>query len=468
MISILKRIFICSLVCLAAAQTVFAAAAPSGVQNIRFSQGAEAVRIVFDLDKAAQYKVEADEAGTKISIEFSGAVNKTKRSNLAIGDALVKGVTFAQVDKERFRAVIELSRKAAYEIHTLKNPDRVFIDITKKMDQKVVRDIQPGLRHITIMRSGGAGMLTVNVLDVDLQYGYRLRPVLADDKVLGRETLSSMAKRHNALGAVNASYFAPSGEILGLTKIDSKIVSSTYLARSAFGVAKDGKPLIGEVFYRGAVKFGKGTQLPVSGVNAQRGENGLILYNAYYDTSTKTNVYGKEYIIKDGHVIDIRQGDAPLAAGTVVISVHGASEAKLDEVQLGDPVTITEDLGKEWNDAAQILGVGPRLVKDNSIYLTTKAEQFGADVAGGRAPRTAVGITEDGHVLLVVVDGRQKHSIGCTLLELAILMQELGARDAVNFDGGGSSEMVVGGAMVNSPSDGGERRVGTSLVILPK
>ena len=69
---------------------------------------------------------------------------------------------------------------------------------------------------------------------------------------------------------------------------------------------------------------------------------------------------------------------------------------------------------------------------------------------------------------LVVVDGRQQKSIGMTLTEIAILMQELGAEDAMNLDGGGSSEMVVGNEVMNRPSDGRERSVGAVLAVFPK
>nr|WP_285719375.1 phosphodiester glycosidase family protein [Pelosinus sp. IPA-1] len=79
-----------------------------------------------------------------------------------------------------------------------------------------------------------------------------------------------------------------------------------------------------------------------------------------------------------------------------------------------------------------------------------------------------MGQTKDGHILLVVVDGRQEHSIGMTLLELALLMQEFGAVDAMNLDGGGSSEMVIKGKIINKPSDGRERYVGDALIIAPK
>jgi len=107
-------------------------------------------------------------------------------------------------------------------------------------------------------------------------------------------------------------------------------------------------------------------------------------------------------------------------------------------------------------------------VKNNGVYLSTKAEEFGPDVASGRAPRTALGVTKDGHILLAVVDGRQYSSVGFTLLEMALFMQEAGAIQAMNLDGGGSSEMVVSGNVVNKPSDLRERRVGSALVVLPK
>jgi exopolysaccharide biosynthesis protein len=70
-------------------------------------------------------------------------------------------------------------------------------------------------------------------------------------------------------------------------------------------------------------------------------------------------------------------------------------------------------------------------------------------------------------LLLLTVDGRSTRSVGMTLVELAALMRRLGAWDAMNFDGGGSTTMVVGGALVNAPSDStGERAVGSALLVV--
>lgn len=86
-------------------------------------------------------------------------------------------------------------------------------------------------------------------------------------------------------------------------------------------------------------------------------------------------------------------------------------------------------------------------------------------------PRTLSGICADGSILLVVVDGRSSKSRGASLAECSTLMISLGAKQAVNHDGGGSSSMVVNNNGVyqtkNSPSDGSLRKVYNSLLVVP-
>lgn len=89
---------------------------------------------------------------------------------------------------------------------------------------------------------------------------------------------------------------------------------------------------------------------------------------------------------------------------------------------------------------------------------------------GSPAPRSAIGQKKDGTLLLVVIDGRRPGwSSGVTIYQLQEELMELGAYNAFNLDGGGSSTMVFNNKVMNKPSDQyGERRVATSLVILDK
>ena len=96
----------------------------------------------------------------------------------------------------------------------------------------------------------------------------------------------------------------------------------------------------------------------------------------------------------------------------------------------------------------------PMLVRDGRV---DQAALDGFPYANLRHPRTAVGVSRDGRkVILIVADGRQGHSRGMTLYELARMFIELGAYNAINLDGGGSSAMYVerAGGVVNSPSGG--------------
>jgi exopolysaccharide biosynthesis protein len=120
-----------------------------------------------------------------------------------------------------------------------------------------------------------------------------------------------------------------------------------------------------------------------------------------------------------------------------------------------------------WNT----LSFGPALVADGAVQSGIDDVEvdtnFGNHSIQGDQPRTAIGVIDDNHLVLVVVDGRSTgYSAGASMTELATLMQGLGAVTAYNIDGGGSSTMFFDGAVVNRPSNGGER--GTSDILYVK
>lgn len=111
------------------------------------------------------------------------------------------------------------------------------------------------------------------------------------------------------------------------------------------------------------------------------------------------------------------------------------------------------------------LSAGPMLVHDGAVRVTTDAEVFFGSAIPHVHPRTAAGRTRDGKLLVLVVDGRQPESKGVTLEDLAAIMRELGAVEALNLDGGGSSALVVNGVLLNRPAGNtSEREVMSALV----
>ena len=97
-------------------------------------------------------------------------------------------------------------------------------------------------------------------------------------------------------------------------------------------------------------------------------------------------------------------------------------------------------------------------------------KSWAAGFATDRHPRTAIAKLASSELLLVTVDGRQPGvSMGMSLYMLTDLLRELGAVEAMNLDGGGSTTMVVHNKIVNKPSDQtGERPVSDAILVFPK
>ena len=441
-----------------------AAAGAVSLNGVRYHGNADRDRIVFDLSGLPQYEVKSSADGKSIVLEFANTQDAVKVKP-AIQSEVIRQVSYAAADG-KLRVTINLTDAQTYTVQKLANPTRIFIDIQKEYEQSDVEEAAPGLIHTHYFRRDARGNLSAHFLDVDLGR-YKLDVGISNGIIQGRERLSHISDDDNTLAAINASYFNPDGSLMGITKTQGVIIGTMYIPRSAFAILADGRPAIGSIGYDGKVTIGKVT-MPIWGVNCERTDDSLILYNSYFGDSTDTNEFGREFVVQQGKVTAISPKDTAIPSDGVVISVNGASRDAFTGVHVGDKVTIREDLGNPWNQATVIVGAGPTLVKGGQVKVTAQEEQFPADITRGRAPRTAVGILPNGHVLLAVVDGRQDSSIGCTLTEMGELMKQFGAVDAINFDGGGSSEMVLGGQILNSPSDGVERPLGCALGVLKK
>ncbi|MEZ4745900.1 MAG: phosphodiester glycosidase family protein [Calditrichia bacterium] len=125
--------------------------------------------------------------------------------------------------------------------------------------------------------------------------------------------------------------------------------------------------------------------------------------------------------------------------------------------------------GIQYRDALIGIGGGPTLVKNGIQEITYNQEVFFGSGVGfdNSDPRTAVGFTADNRVILLVADGRSSTwSNGVSLPELANIMIELGCVEAMNLDGGGSSQMAVGGTLINRPEGGTFQRAVPSILAI--
>jgi hypothetical protein len=184
----------------------------------------------------------------------------------------------------------------------------------------------------------------------------------------------------------------------------------------------------------------------------------------------------------DGRVAALREPrGGPIPAGGSVLAGTGDGADWLRAhaqpgAQVGVQTAVRTRRGRlPLEPGLGVVNGGPRLLDDGRRDITAEAEGFDHPddqsfyYAFGlrRNPRTMAGVQSDGDLLLVAVDGRAPgYSAGLDFEEEAAVMRSLGARDALNLDGGGSTTMTVRGTVVTRPSDAtGERPIGDAILV---
>jgi exopolysaccharide biosynthesis protein len=334
------------------------------------------------------------------------------------------------------------------------------------------RAVAEGVKYWEGQRWTASGPMRVRALRLDPRR-VRLAPAIASpgSEHMGLATVSRLARAHGAIAAVNGSFFSPAtGQPQGTLVMAHNMVSRTMLDRPGIWLDKDGSAQIRVEKPSASIRLEDGTQLRCQAVNEPPGHNRVVLYTAHHGRTTHTFSDESRWefaVAPDGRVVAEGHGNLGIPLGGYVISGQGTGATLLRRgVAFGKQVKIQFDLRPEVQDA---LGGGPTLLEHGQVHVLARQQHFRPDVAHGRAPRTAVGLTEDGKYMLVCVDGRQPgYSVGATLTELAWTMKDLGATEALNLDGGGSSTLWLQGHTLNRPSDGGERPISTALLVVPR
>jgi exopolysaccharide biosynthesis protein len=331
-----------------------------------------------------------------------------------------------------------------------------------------------------------------------------------DGTVAQREKTSAIAARAGALVAVNGGFFVTAdadgyqGVPSGLAAYAGRLESQSAGARAALVLGRNG-PRIENLVSTITVRAGRATH-DVAGLNRKPGvvrdcgrpgltpttrprqdftctsSDDLVLFTAEFGAFLPTGPGTQVTLDAHGRVVASGSRGGTVPAGGSVVQGIGASAAWLTaHAPEGARLAVDEQVrdvatGARVNPEG-IVSAAPVLLRDGQLAIDADTEgvidshdlSFGYAWAEQRQPRTMAGIDRQGRLLLVTVDGRQPGvSEGVTIEEGAHLMQRLGAVDALNLDGGGSSAMAVTGALVNHPSDAaGERPIGDAVIVTP-
>ncbi|WP_181019463.1 phosphodiester glycosidase family protein [Nonomuraea typhae] len=326
----------------------------------------------------------------------------------------------------------------------------------------------------------------------------------------GTERLTDLAAAAGAVAGINAQWFYNSAPG-GLYVKDGKLIGSATQGRGGIKITRGGRRvdvdaytahvtlstgrdsieldgvnrLPGEVWNCGGVGGDQPTEKPQHDLKCTDGSE-LVRFTPEWGKPPAGE--GAEAVLDArGKVIAVNttRGAAAPVGGSTVQAIGESAAWLLGHLSAGKRVTFTERVkdgeGRRvpLTKDTTILQVGPTLVRDGQVSVNAMADGLireGTDQTFTynwlirSNPRSMIGVDGRGRLMLVVVDGRQAgYSEGLGIAQTAALMKRLGAHEAMNLDGGGSSVMVTAPTgIVNRPSDAtGQRSLGNVVLVRP-
>ncbi len=346
------------------------------------------------------------------------------------------------------------------------------------------RRVAPGLDLTTFSRLEGAGWNEGSVLTADLTEQTLSMDVVDNGAVASRaplgELMTSGERGDQAVAAINSAFFdinfSDAPVYSSVSNGESVVGSDSH--RPAFTIA-GGKAVVQALTTSGTATLADGSAIDLATLNDPSLPEGKVgVYNSRWGSYTldrpiggpdKVSAHAAYALVQNGEVVKVSGivdkgvGEQEIPEGAQLLLGRETGADKVAALKVGDKVDIAigpdqnVDMGVQGSD--QILTNGEVIpMSDDALVKTSH-------------PRTAIGVSKDGSkVFAIVLDGRSANSHGMTLPELGQLFKDLGAYNAVNLDGGGSSAMIAraagddGPAVWNTPSDGNVRSVSDALV----
>ncbi len=465
------------------------------IQNVRVGKQPWGDRVVIDLDGPVTYQLDAlseefhliinadTEAPVAQTInqawQYPSAptklVSQTPAKRLAPGEDPLDQPIPQPVKSEKFnriqsfkletqpnRTVLKLGIPIAVrpQILTLSNPNRLVIDIGNA--DLAAQNIAwaEGLKW----RQQTINGFPVTWLEIDpKQPGISIQPILPNQSdrpesaitapLPGITPLIQTARSTGVVGAINGGFFNRNNKFpLGAIRINQRWRSGPILSRGVVAWNQDGDFRFDRLVSQEAV-INNGQRFELKSFNSAYLQAGIARYNQDWGSSYSSMSDGEIVaIIRDGRVVEQKVAEK---TGTVIpinpqdeLLVFRSNRTGAAKFPVGTTVEFDRKLLPDVNSYQHIIGGGPLLVKNGQIVVDGAGEQFSPAFVSGRASRSAIGQTSNGKILLVAAQNTAD-SRGPTLGQFAQILQQIGAVQALNLDGGSSTTLFLGGQILD-------------------
>ena len=345
-------------------------------------------------------------------------------------------------------------------ILTLGEPHRVVIDLpggpaaaggeatgAPPLDPRLQARLGQQILWDRLVREVGGRKVRINAIRIDpAATDLELRPLSRGDGMEGLSSLAGLARRQDALVAINGGFFNRIRRLpLGALRDRGAWLSGPILNRGAIGWEPRSLPRFGRLRLQESLVDRSGREWPLVALNSGWVQRGLSRYTTEWGGQYRPLSGGEEALrLRDGLVrerLDAARLQAGVALGEgemLVVARGGALLPWGEGESLGLRSVASDPLG----EASQVMGGGPLLLQEGRIVLDGGREGFSAAFLSQGAPRTVIG-SDGSRLWLLTLQGLD--GAGPNLGETATLLANLGLRDALNLDGGSSTGLVMGG-----------------------
>ncbi|EAZ89388.1 phosphodiester glycosidase family protein [Crocosphaera chwakensis] len=468
------------------------------INNIRQGNQTWGKRIVLEVDRPTVWQISQAKGHGVVMI--SGKASQTKLSEYDTSSLPKPGTNtdeddlgspvsqpldsslFSLEDTGNLTKVhVNLPTAHGLNVFSLSNPNRIVIDV--RDDGMVPKEIvwTKGIiwrqQLVTINNGRKQETFPVNWLEIDQRSpNISLKPITTNvNGQMGTAPLVTTAHKWQAAAAINGGFFNRNNQLpLGAIRQDNNWLSSPILGRGAIGWNEKGQVFMNRLALQETLITATGNQVPVSFLNSGYIQAGVSRYTSEWGQNY-TPLSDNETIIyvENNQVIYQEQaGQAgtkayPIPSNGYLLTIR-KNAVSPNIFARGTGVNLQSNtIPNEFNQLSHVLGAGPLLISNRRVVLNAVSEKFSKGFQTQKASRSAIGLSKRGTIMLVAVHTRVGGS-GASLDEMALIMERLGATDALNLDGGSSTGLVLGGQLIDrSPVTAARVHNGIGVFVKP-
>lgn len=434
--------------------------APARLLSIRQGKQPWGDRFVIELDRPASWQIDQQSGECVITLDAQIDPAVVQSFQAKLGNQITSfKLEQPLANITRLRLGIPLSLRP--RVWSLPSPNRLIIDV--RPDSMVDRNIvwASGLRWRSQILNVGGNQFPVVWLTINpRQPGVSLKPILPNPgNLAGIAPLLQTARLAQVAAAINGGFFNRNNQFpLGAIRLDGRWISGPILNRGAIAWNNEGEFKFERLTLQENLPLPNGQRISLTHLNSAYIQAGIARYTTDWGTAY-TPLSDNEIIVSVQNNRVVGQQSATTASSQAIpIPLNGyllvlrSNRTAATNFQVGTLLRL-ESLTNppEFSRFPQIVAAGPLLLQNRQISLDAEAEKFSKAFAIEKASRSAIGQTSDGNVILAAVHTRTDGG-GATLDDIAQIMQQLGAVNALNLDGGSSTTLYLGGQILDRPS----------------